>query len=78
MDLNMPVMNGIEASRRLQQSFQDERLPWMPIVMCTAYGNDEALAAKNDSGIVEVVNKPLKFETLGRILEKWMMSSQSL
>lgn len=73
MDLNMPVLNGIEASKRLNQRFEENRLPWMPIVMCTAYGsNYEGLSERYDSGIVEVVNKPLKIETLGQVIEKWM------
>ena len=72
MDLNMPVLNGIEASKQLNQRFEENRLPWMPIVMCTAYGNDQALEEKFDSGIVEVVHKPIKFEVLRKVIEKWM------
>ena len=73
MDLNMPVLNGIEASKRLNQRFEENRLPWMPIVICTAYGsNYEGLSERYDSGIVEVINKPLKIETLGQVIEKWM------
>ena len=55
------------------QRFEENRLPWMPIVICTAYGsNYEGLSERYDSGIVEVVNKPLKIETLGQVIEKWM------
>ncbi len=69
MDLNMPVMNGIEASRKLNQAFEEGSLPWIPIVMCTAYGREHnELGEKYDSGIVEVIHKPLRFETLSKVL----------
>ena len=36
MDLKMPIMNGIEATRRIQQQF-----PNMPILVLTTYDDDE-------------------------------------
>lgn len=73
MDLNMPVLNGIEASKILNQSFNEGRLPWMPIVMCTAYGRDHnELGEKFDSGIVEVIHKPIRFEVLAKVLQNWL------
>ena len=72
MDLNMPILNGIEASKRLNQSFEDHKLPWMPIIMCTAYGKEAEVGERYDSGIVEIINKPLKVEVLTKLLERWI------
>ena len=72
MDLNMPVLNGIQASKKLNQSFEEGRLPWMPIVICTAYGADSELTEKFNSGIVEVIHKPLRVDILAKVIETWM------
>lgn len=73
MDLNMPVLNGIETSKKLNQSFEEGKLPWMPIVMCTAYESETEGTDNVNSGIVEVIYKPLKMEVLGRVIENWII-----
>ncbi|MGI8813543.1 MAG: response regulator [Pyrinomonadaceae bacterium] len=68
LDLAMPVMDGLEAAREIRSH---DYLANTPIVAVTAYGDlyrDQALSA----GCNEVVAKPLDFESLGPLVEKYI------
>ncbi|MES2948614.1 MAG: response regulator [Pseudomonadota bacterium] len=68
MDLQMPVMDGFEATRRLRQN---PRFTNLPIVAMTAH----ALASERDNclavGMNDHVTKPIDPDTLFRALERW-------
>jgi response regulator NasT len=53
MDVKMPGMDGIEATRRLM-----DRHP-MPIVMLTAYSNDETVRSATEAGACAYLVKPV-------------------
>jgi CheY-like chemotaxis protein len=63
MDWKMPVIDGIETVRRLQQS-EPERIP--AVIMVTAYGREEALSSAQQEGITiqTVLTKPASPSTL--------------
>jgi len=52
IDLTMPLMNGIDASRMLKRI-----MPATPIVMFTAFTNSHLKAAALAAGVHEVINK---------------------
>jgi response regulator NasT len=58
MDVRMPRLDGIEAARRIL----DERR--LPIVMLTAYGQDELVARAVDVGIFGYLVKPFREQDL--------------
>lgn len=69
MDLAMPVLDGITATETIRaiEEFAD-----IPIIALTAYGElrgQEAIAA----GCNEVVPKPMNFDRLQPLLEKYLM-----
>lgn len=65
MDLMMYEVDGIEATRRIQQV---ESLRDIPIIIVTALGDSEKLAEALDAGAIDYVMKPLnKIELLARI-----------
>jgi CheY-like chemotaxis protein len=67
MDVQMPVLNGLEATRRIRQ---DERNRDTPIVATTANVFDQDLAACRAAGMDDHVAKPIQPEQLFlRILE---------
>eukprot|EP00828_Plagiopyla_frontata_P011989 TRINITY_DN16729_c0_g1_i1.p2 TRINITY_DN16729_c0_g1~~TRINITY_DN16729_c0_g1_i1.p2 ORF type:complete len:304 (-),score=43.50 TRINITY_DN16729_c0_g1_i1:136-1047(-) len=39
MDINMPVMDGYTATKLLQEDMKNNKLPYMPIVACTAFAS---------------------------------------
>jgi CheY-like chemotaxis protein len=54
MDLHMPEVSGIEATRRLKQ---DARTAHIPVLACTAYG-ERYLGELLDVGFDELLKKP--------------------
>ncbi|HEX8293114.1 MAG TPA: response regulator [Pyrinomonadaceae bacterium] len=68
MDLRMPVMTGVEATRRIREQSETCR---MPIVAMSAHceGNwlDEAMAA----GAVGCFSKPIEFGLLDEIVSRY-------
>jgi CheY-like chemotaxis protein len=66
MDVNLPVMDGLEATRRLKA---DPRTASIPVVACTASGevlHEEMVGA----GFDELVSKPCSPEELRDVVER--------
>ncbi|HEY2926753.1 PAS domain-containing hybrid sensor histidine kinase/response regulator [Piscinibacter sp.] len=72
MDLQMPGMDGLEATRRLRALQQAGRLPPFPIIALTAHamGSDEAESAA--AGMDAFLSKPIMMATLRSELERWL------
>jgi len=69
MDMQMPVMDGIEATRRLRQ---DPALRDLPIIAMTANamaGDRERLL---EAGMNDYIAKPIRVSTLYATLAKWV------
>src|SRR5215813_8409972 len=58
MDVKMPKLDGIEAARRIL-----ERRP-IPIVMLTAYGQDELVSRAVEAGVFGYLVKPFREQDL--------------
>ena len=67
MDLNMPVLDGFNATLRIRE---DVRTRDVPVVAVTAYDTAESRAAANAVGCCEYVTKPLDHERLQSLLQK--------
>ena len=69
MDWHMPVMNGVEACRRVQMLSLAEP---PHLILVTAYGREEVFHQAEDAGIKDVLVKPLNasvlFDTIMRVL----------
>ena len=59
MDMNMPVMDGIEATRALK-SMDDPKINSIPVVGLTASTDEESIRRFYESGIVDHITKPFK------------------
>lgn len=62
MDVQMPGMDGLEASRRIRAGEDGVRNPDIPIVAMTAYAAPEDEQACYDAGMTSYVSKPLNME----------------
>jgi|GEM_PF-507378 len=60
MDWMMPIMDGVETTRRIQESM--EKAP--PVIMVTAYGREEATEAAGDIKFNGILAKPVSPSTL--------------
>ncbi|MFC0199414.1 hybrid sensor histidine kinase/response regulator [Paracoccus rhizosphaerae] len=69
MDISMPGMDGIEATRRIRQ--MDGPQASIPILALTAHAGKTEHKACLSAGCNEVLTKPLELETLRRALSRW-------
>ena len=58
-DINMPGMDGLQLLEAIKQRF-----PAMPVMMVTAYGDDERRRRASDLGAAEFLTKPVDFDAL--------------
>lgn len=58
-DINMPGMDGLELLRQIKQQRPD-----LPVMMMTAYGDDERRRRASELGAFEFITKPVDFEHL--------------
>ena len=64
MDIQMPVMDGIEATRTLREELGLE----LPVVAMTAHAFDEARDRSREAGMVDHLSKPVEPERLFAVL----------
>jgi hypothetical protein len=72
MDLQMPGMDGLEATSRLHALQREGRWPGAPILALTAHATDADRAACRAAGMSAVLTKPLSLEGLHRQLGRWI------
>ena len=58
-DINMPGMDGLQLLGEIKQ-----RRPDLPVMMVTAYGDDERRRRADELGAVEFIAKPVDFDLL--------------
>jgi DNA-binding NtrC family response regulator len=65
MDIVMPEMNGVEAFRKIR-----EVDPGAPVILMTAYSDDDLLQTARDEGADHVVNKPIRIDQLIELIKE--------
>lgn len=71
MDIQMPVMNGYEATRTIR-ALPGSYPKRVPIIAMTANAFAEDVAAAKNAGMNEHISKPIDFDRLLEILNKWL------
>ena len=74
MDVQMPVMDGLEATRRIRQHTQWRSLP---VVAMTANARREDAAACREAGMDDFVTKPVVPAQFYATIVRWMGSPQA-
>ena len=64
-DINMPGMDGLGLLRRVKEQRAD-----LPVIMVTAYGDDERRRKAREFGAAEFVTKPVDFTLLKQQLQQ--------
>ena len=71
MDVQMPIMDGLETSRRIRD-MRDEYFRNVPIIAMTANAFEEDRKAALDAGMNEHVAKPIDVKKLKKVLRKFL------
>ena len=58
-DINMPGMDGLALLREIKRHWAD-----LPVMMVTAYGDDERRRSAGEYGAAEFITKPVDFDLL--------------
>ncbi len=69
MDVQMPEMDGLEATRSIQQEIPKDRQPI--IIAMTAFAMDEDKQRCLDAGMQDYISKPILIEDIQHIIMKW-------
>jgi CheY-like chemotaxis protein len=64
-DINMPGMDGLTLLGEIKQRFPD-----LPVMMITAYGDDERRRRADELGASEFITKPVDFDFLKQHLRQ--------
>jgi len=72
MDVQMPRMDGLQATRQLRKLQAAGRWPGCPIVALTAHTSEEERQACQAAGMDGMLTKPLTLDTLRLQLAQWL------
>lgn len=71
MDMQMPVMDGCEASRQIRKLDRPDART-LPIIAMTANAFAEDIEKTRQAGMNEHVAKPIDYERLKSVLDRWL------
>ena len=72
MDLRMPVMDGLAATRAIRAWEQAEGRERCPIVACTANAYEEDRRTCAEAGMDHFLVKPIAYHELYQVLQRWL------
>ena len=81
MDLQMPVMDGLEATQKIRQYEQEQKIDGsargrVPIVAMTAYDDEKERTASKNAGMDGFIPKPISIKSLGQTLQQIIESAR--
>ncbi|RTL41192.1 MAG: response regulator [Candidatus Melainabacteria bacterium] len=69
MDVSMPVMDGLEATKLIRENEKAKKRPRVPIIAVTGISDRDTCL---QSGMDDFMNKPFLLEHLRGVVGKWM------
>jgi CheY-like chemotaxis protein len=76
MDLQMPLMNGIVASKKIKLELVKQNKPSATIIACCASDNSHEKMEWNEIGINQIIIKPVSTEIIERLLNNKRIKKQ--
>jgi two-component system, response regulator, stage 0 sporulation protein F len=71
MDIEMPVMNGLETVRHIRENM-DDPVKTMPVIALTAHNPLEYGQEIENAGFTEIMTKPYSIEKLQNLINKYI------
>ncbi len=72
MDVSMPEVDGLEATRRLRACKRRASDYRVPVIALTAYASERDRAECHEAGMDDFMTKPITLEVLSGMLAKWL------
>lgn len=73
MDISMPVMDGLEATRHIREHEQRLNRPQTPIIALTAHVTEEYRVKSLKAGMNDILTKPFSIDNMDKILTRWLV-----
>ena len=73
MDLSLPKLDGLAATRQIRQH---QNMGNTPIVAISAHDSPESRTEALDAGCDEYVTKPIDFDQVGELIERFLPKEQ--
>ncbi len=77
MDIQMPIMGGIEATKAIRKMETESSLPYLPIIALTANALKGDREKYLTAGMDDYLSKPFKPEDIQKILSKWTYKTKT-
>ena len=65
MDIVMPEMNGVDAFKKIR-----EIKPDAPVILMTAYSDEELIQSVKDEGVHQIIHKPIRIDQLIQLINE--------
>jgi CheY-like chemotaxis protein/HPt (histidine-containing phosphotransfer) domain-containing protein len=72
MDVQMPELDGLEATRQIRNPLSQVNNPRIPVIAMTAHAMQGDKNKCLEAGMNDYVTKPVNPQTLAGVLEKWL------
>jgi len=72
MDCEMPIMNGLDSAKTLTKMMKNGQIDAIPIIGCTAHRDRDNTIKCYESGMVEVLLKPVTREKIKECLKSYL------
>ena len=72
MDYQMPVMDGVQCAKEIGEMMRRKEMPHIPIIGCTAFTTKHEVISFLNSGVKDVIFKPINKEIISRLLKEWI------
>ncbi len=77
MDIQMPKMDGLEATHRIRNSISGDLSPEIPIIAMTAHALKGDREKCLEAGMNDYISKPISFDVLSRTLKQWLPKGEA-
>ena len=73
MDFQMPIKDGVEATKEIINLIKENKLANIPIIGCTAFVTKQEVTKCFESGMKDVMFKPLNRLLISEIVKNWIL-----